>query len=694
MLEARSVALLGASARPESLAYRSLIELERSDRVPDIHLVNPRRAGETIRGRQVVDDLDDIDGPVDLVLFAIADDRLEPAMLSAARRGDRSGVIFGGAVGAQGEKPGLRERLSAIAAEAGMAVCGGGCMGFISRSVRAVGYLEPDIELGGPIALVTHSGSAFSALLRADRPFGWSLAVSSGQELVTTASDYVDYALDLPETRVIALVLETLHDPGGFTNVLARASEAGVPVVALAVGTSLRGGAMVEAHSGALAGSDGAWEALSDRFGMLRVSDLGELCDTVELLLPDRRPPSRGRSMAAHGIAAVLDSGAERALLVDVAAAQGVPFAELGRSTRGRLAALLDPGLGVDNPLDVWGSGRGTASLFSEALLALADDGSVDAVALAVDLVPEYDGDDSYREALLSAWTRTARSRVPVCVLNHVPSALDRGSARALRAQGVPILEGTRSGVRALGNLLALRDHLDRPPRAVPPPDEERRDRWRGLLAEGQGPGIPGGFARELLTDYGITALRAEEARSLDEVRSAAERIGYPVAMKTAIPGIAHKSDVRGVVLDLATAAAVEAAYLDLSDRLGSAVTVSPMADGGPELSVSTFRDPLLGALVVVGAGGTLVELVSDRAVALPPLDIDDARRMVDRLRMRKLLDGHRGTPAVEIGAVLSAVTAMSMIAVELGDLLRSVEVNPLRCTASGVVALDVLIER
>ena len=693
MLEARSVALLGASARPESLAYRALVELQRSPMHPEVHLVNPRRSGASIHGLTVLGDLEEIDGPVDLVLFAVADERLEGALTAAARRGDRAGVIFGAVAGPPDDPNGLRRRLAAVADAAGMAICGGACMGFVSGAVRAIGYLEPAPLPPGPVALVTHSGSAFSALLRADRAFGWSLAVSSGQELVTSAAAYVDYALGLPETEVVALVLETLRDPVAFQGVLARAASAGVPVVTLAVGSSARGGPMVAAHSGALAGSEAAWEALSDRFGMLRVLDLGELCDTVELLCSRRRAPSRsGAAGARHGIAAVLDSGAERALLVDVAAAEGVPFAEIGPSTYQRLSAVLDPGLVVDNPLDVWGSGRSTESLFTESLLALANDELVDAVALAVDLVPEFDGDESYRAALRAAWSKSAATGTPMCVVNHVPSALDRAAARELRDRGVPVLEGTRSGLRALRNLLELRDHLDRPAAERSEVDVERQARWRARLDTGGA--TPASLGAHLLADYGVAVLASELVDSVDAARLAAERLGYPVVLKTAMPDVPHKSDVGGVVLDLRSPPQVEAAYLDLSARLGPLATVSPTATPGVELAVGTYRDPLLGPLVVVGAGGTLVELLADRVVALPPVDLDGARRMVDRLRARALLDGHRGAPPADVDAVLAAVVSVSAIAMELGDHLGAVEVNPLRCSATGAVALDVLVER
>ncbi len=695
MLEARSIALVGVSRRRGSLGARALVELERSPGKPALHLVNPRYAGESIGSRRVVASLDDLVDPVDLVVLAVGDANLEQELTKAAARGDRAAVIFASAfdpVPPDGAAP-LRSRLAEIASGAGMALCGGGCMGFVSREVRALGFFEPSPLPEGPIALVTHSGSAFSALLRAERPFGWSLAVSSGQELVTTTAEYLEYALDVPGTGAVALVLETLRAPDRLRHALARAEGSGIPVVLLAVGASEAGRAMVQAHSGALAGSDGAWDALCDAYGVLRVHDLHELCDTLELFVSGRRPgragssrpTSSGDDQQCAGIAAVLDSGAERALLVDMAAVLDVPFASIGERTRRRLTELLDPGLEVGNPLDVWGSGRESENVFAGSLVALADDDAVDVVVLAVDLVPEYDGDDSYRDAAVAAWRA---SEIPMCVLSHVPSALDREAARRLRSEGIPVLEGTRSGLLAIRHLLEWRDHSGRPRVEAPRVDPVRKARWLGRLRAHQ-PGVLDGFV--LLSDYGIASPPCACVSSVDEALAAAGRIGYPVVLKTATR--AHKSDVAGVVLDLRSARELAAAYHDLGRRLGPEATVAAMAPPAVELALGIVHDPLLGPLVVVGAGGTLVELARDRAVALPPLDRASAARLLDSLRVRPLLDGYRGRAAVDMGAVLDAIVAVSSMAVELEGVLAALDVNPLSCTPSGVLALDVLVE-
>ena len=295
MLEARSVALVGASARPGSLGARMIAEVARSPSRPRTYLVNPRYPD--IGGTPCLPSLAELPEPVDLVLLAVPDAALEAQLEAAARTRARSAIIFGSAFDLPGTS-GLRSRLAAIAGQAGMAVCGAGCMGFVNvaRGLRAVGYLEPDPLPAGPVALVTHSGSVFSALLRARRGFGFSLAVSSGQELVTTAAAYARYALSLPETRVLALVLEAIRDAADLRAVLAEALAADVPAVLLSVGASAAGRALVSAHSGALAAADGAWEALAGGYGLHRVRDLAELADTLELFSVGRGEawPRRG----------------------------------------------------------------------------------------------------------------------------------------------------------------------------------------------------------------------------------------------------------------------------------------------------------------------------------------------------------------------------------------------------------------
>lgn len=671
MLEARSVAVVGASERPWSFGLRLTTEVLRSPARPTVHLVHPRH--REVLGRPCRPSLADVPDPVDLVLLGVPDAVLPEQLALAAGRGDGGAVVFGSAAG-------LGDEL--VASAGPMALCGAGCMGFVNvaRGVRAIGYLERDDLTPGPIALVTHSGSVFSALLRSHRRLEYSLAVSSGQELVTTTADYLDYALDLPETRVVGLFLETMRDVPRLRAALARAAERDVPVVALPVGASGTGRALVGAHSGALAGDDAAWEALFTAYGVHRVGHLDELVDTLEAFAIGRRAR---RSPAHAGVATVHDSGGERVLLADAAEHLGVAMAPLSAATLDRLGTLLGDGLLPGNPLDVWSTGADTEGLFAGCLTALAEDEAVAAVALAVDLVPEYDGDESYPRAVEVALRRTDK---PLVVLANLGSAVDQYQADRLRAQGVPVLEGTRSGLVALRHLLARRTPVSLP---VPEPvaSEERRARWRARLTAGP---LDDAQALDLLGDYGIPVTPTRAVDSVAGAVAAAAEVGYPVVLKTA--AVAHKSDVDGVRTGLADATAVRSAYDDIAHRLGPRVSVQHQQPAGVEVALGIIRDPLVGPLVVVAAGGTLVELVGSRAVALPPVSAPQARDLLGKLVVDALLDGARGAPAADRDAVVAAVLGVSQLALELGDLVDAVDVNPLIATAHGAVAVDALV--
>jgi acyl-CoA synthetase (NDP forming) len=731
MLEAGSVALVGASPRPGSLGARMIAEVAKSASAPRAYLVNPRY-GE-IDGIPCYPAVTALPEAVDLALLAVPDTALAEQLGAAVEARVRSSVIFGSAVdhvdhvdhvgdaaGVGGLR--LRDRIARIARDARMPLCGAGCMGFVNvaRGLRAIGYTEPDPLPAGPVALVTHSGSVFSALLRTRRAFGFTVAVSSGQELVTPAAAYARYALTVPETRVLALVLEAIRDGALLRGVLADAAERDIPVVLLTAGTSAASRSLVAAHSGALAAGDGAWQALASAYGVHRVGDLAELADTLELFCAGRRAGGGpggsawggmgggARRAGARGLATVHDSGFERAHMADVAAAVGVRFAPLGDATKQRLAAVLDPGLEPGNPLDVWGTGRDSEELFTETLTALADDDSVGAVALAVDLVPEYDGDDSYRDAVLAAAAKTDK---PVVVLASIPAAIDAVAVTRLRAAGVPVLESTRTGLLALGHLLnhGARRPLGEPGARVAAgttargewPDgsaraaqgglydgSARRLRWSAALSAGP---LSAADLFDLLRDYGIPAVQARSAASPDQARAAAAAIGYPVAVKTDVPAIAHKSDVGGVRLGVASPAELDAAYADLSARLGPQVTVTAMADRGIELILGMARDPALGPLIVVGAGGVLAEYQSDRTVALPPLTASAAAELIAGQRFARLLGGFRSSAPVDLAAVAATVAAFSVLVTDLGDHLEAFEVNPLICAPDGVVAVDAL---
>ncbi len=681
MLEARSVAVVGASVREGSVGHQSLVELRDGGFTGRVFPVNPKY--QEVLGWRCYRSLSEIGEPVDLVILAVSNALLEEQLRAAVDVGAGSAVIFASGYEAPREGvPPLTERLAAIAREAGIPICGGNGMGFanIAERVRALGFYEPkDLRPGG-LVFISHSGSAFSAMLHNDRGLGFDLAVSAGQELATTAADYMTYALEREGTKAIGLFIETVRDPARFVAALERARERDVPVVALKVGREALTRRMISAHSGALAGEDGAYEALFEAHGIPRVESLDEMADTLALF-------ATGRRAAPGGLASVHDSGGERALLVDAAASVGVPLARISERTTARLANLLDEGLLPVNPLDFWGTGRDAPQIITGSMRAMLEDPDTAALAFVVDLTTEDNPDMGYVAMAEAVFPDTHK---PFAVLSNFSSGIDRNDVKRLEAAGIPVLEGTITGLSAFRHLFEYRDHRALPPLSGSSPAPGGvRGRWAERLSSGRPLDEVDGLA--LLADYGVPVVEAIRATSLEQARAAARRVGWPVAIKTAATGVRHKSDVGGVKLGIADADELERAYGQLAS-LGPEVTVARMAPAGVEVALGIVRDPQFGPLVLVAAGGVLVEVLKDRRLGMPPLDEPRAMRLIDRLRVRPLLDGVRGQPAADVRSLARALVGLSWLAHDLGDHLEAVDVNPVICSPDGCLAVDALV--
>ncbi len=468
MMEARSVAIVGASDKTGSVGATVISELLAGGYTGRVFPVNPRH--RELHGLRCFPSLGEVPVPVDLAVLAVKNALLEDQLAVAAEAGAASAVIFATAFGPpEADRPPLTERLAAIARAAGMALCGANCMGFLNvgLSLRVCGYTLPAELRPGPISFISHSGSTFSALLHNDRNLSFNVAISSGQELVTTGADYLGYCVSLEQTRVVGLLLEQIRQPAAFAAAVGSAHERDIAVVVLKVGSDPRSVELVRSHSGALAGDDGAYEAFFDSVGIHRVSTVDELADTLELFATSR-PAARG------GLAAVTDSGGERAMLIDLA--EDLPLAQPSPATIARLSAVLEPGLEPVNPTDAWGTGADADHVFAETLQALHDDDDCGAIVLAVDLTGL-----SWRRYVSVALQLEAGATKPFAVLTHYGGGMNRSAAAELRANGIPLLEGTGTGLRAIGHLFAERDFLGRP--ALPPRDPVSPalvERWRG----------------------------------------------------------------------------------------------------------------------------------------------------------------------------------------------------------------------
>jgi acyl-CoA synthetase (NDP forming) len=644
-----------------------------------IHAVNPRY--DRIGDYACYPDLAALPQPVEHVVLGLGNAQLEAGLLRAVEHGAKAVTIFASCdlTGEPGDP--LAGRLAAIAHEAGIAICGGNGMGFCNPSIglRVSGYASALPMRPGSVAFITQSGSAFSALAYNDARLKYALAVSSGRELTTEAADYMDWALDQPQTRAVGLFLEAARSPERLVAALEKADRLAVPVVALKVGKSRIAAEFAISHSGAIAGDSAAWEALFARYGVMAVETLDQLA--ASLLLASSCAP-----LPPGDLASMHDSGGEREMVADLAEKLDVPFADVSTETLTRLQAHLDPGLPPANPLDVWGTGRDFGAQVEGCMAAFLND---PAVAIGVLFQDIRDGSyiaEGFTRAVISA--RQGRAK-PAAVVSNYASVSHRAMALAVTEAGVPVIDGTVEGLVAIRQLMQARDRRAEGRSFPAPVSDAVRRGWRARLAD-PAP-LSAAEAAELLTDYAIPAARTIAADGVDAAVRAAQDLGWPVVLKSAVPGLAHKSDAGGVLLGLRDEAALRAGYARLAE-IGPRVTVSPMVSGRIELAFGMVRDPQFGPMLLLAAGGVFIEALADRAVALPPVSQEEAARLLRSLRLHALTGALRGLPAVDTGAAARAFAGFSALVQDLGDLIAEFDINPLLVSDAGIMAVDALI--
>ncbi len=682
MLAPASVALVGASNVPNTPGNDMVLELQVSRYRGSVYPVNPFYS--EVEGYPCYDELGALPEVPDLAVLGVGNDRLEEQVAEAIALGVGGLVIPGSALHpSDSEASTLRGRIQTMARAADLPIVGGNCMGFynVDAWFRAFPFNRPYELRPGGVTLIAQSGSVLTSLLWNNQKLRFNLAISPGQELVTTLSDYMDYSLDQDTTRVIALFVESVRRPDAFVAALEKAAALGVPVVALKTGRTPQSATLALSHSGAIAGDDAAYRTLFERYGVLSVASIDELAATA-LLMSDERRPGPG------GLATIHDSGGERELLIDLAADVGVPFAQIGPATTEVLAQHLDHGLEPINPLDAWGTGRNHQTIFEHCWQALLDDDDTAIGVFVADLTSGFYLHESFARVCRRVHRRTGK---PIAMLTNHVGTDTQDLARRLTDLGIPVLDGTVPGLVAVRNALAYRDFAGSP-QIMPPsrPAPATTAKWRSRLARPEILSESEGL--ELLSDYGLPTIRHTVVRDADSAVKFSSQAGYPVALKTAAEGILHKSEVGGVILNLTDETEVRAAYADLNRRLGPPVLVAAMAEPGIELALGVVHDPQFGAMVLIAAGGIYIEVLRDRQLGLVPIDARIAIRMIDKLAVAPILDGVRGRAPVDKASVVSALVALSDLAADLGDLIAELDINPLAVDAAGCRALDALV--
>ncbi|XDZ66076.1 acetate--CoA ligase family protein [Alphaproteobacteria bacterium LSUCC0684] len=672
LLAPSSVALLGASLKPDSYGYVLYDMLKSGGYEGAVYPVNPGYVGKS-DDAAFYGSMADLPAAPDHTVIAVATERAEAALEAAIRAGTRAATVF-----ADTRDRAMKERIGDMAREAGIPLVGPNSMGLhnLDLKLRITPFPMPlDLKPGG-IAAIIQSGSVLGALVNNDRRLRFNTVISTGAEAVTTAADYLKWVIDLPGTRVAGLFLEAVRDPDGFIDALEEAGRRDIPVVILKVGRSAASARMALSHTGAIVGNHEVFRAAVESRGAHLVETLDEMAATLAVF-------SQGRRAAGDGIATIHDSGGERELIADLAEDLGVPFARLSPQTRAEIQACLEPGMEADNPMDAWGTGYGADMIFTTSFKAMLADKAVAAGLYMMDWRQEYYLHEMHEKVLCSLAHTTTK---PVIAASNYALTNNRDMASRMADLNIPLVEGTREA------LIAVRHLLHHGRGCYPPPDmpeHPNASAWKKKISASP-PGEDAALA--LLRDYGITTPETGIASSSDEAVAAAMRMGFPVVLKTLADGVHHKTEVGGVKIGLETSDAVADAYHDLAGRLSEKVLVARMIRGEAEMALGAVNDTDFGMAVMISAGGTGVELLDDKLILMAPFSAEEVLEKLPSLKIYRLLEGYRGRPRLNIEDFAEMAARFSHLAHDMRAYIASADINPVIISEDRACAVDALI--
>ena len=684
LLQPRSVAVVGASDRPGSVGATVWRNLRAGKFDGALMPVNPKH--RELDGVAVARRCKDLASAPDLAVVCTPAETLVDVVGELAALGTRAVIVLTAGIAAA-----LKQRLRELARPTTMRLLGPNCLGLLSPGLGLNASFAHTDAIAGDVAFVSQSGALVTAVLdwAKSRRVGFSHMVSLGEHMDVDFGDLLDYLASEASTRSILLYIESIESPRKFMSA-ARAAARNKPVIVVKAGRSAKGAQAAASHTGALAGSDLVFDAAIRRAGMLRVDTLQELFVAAETLARFDADIDRGLTVMTNG-------GGAGVLAADAAASAGVELHKLGPSLLERLDSKLTSGWSHGNPIDIVGDAPAERYVETlEALLADPDTGAILFMHAPTAIVPSV---DIARACLPVA--REAKRRLLSCWLGDGAVAEAR---RVFEEAGVADFETPEEAVQACAMLATYRHNqamlLEAPSASASgAPDKAAA---RAIVATALAAGreaLDEVESKQLLAAYGIPTVRtARVEATADAAAAAAKDIGYPAVLKILSPDLSHKSDVGGVLLDISDEPALRAATRQMLACIGAlrpdarieGFSVQGMASRphAQELIVGASVDSVFGPVLMFGQGGTAVEVIADRAIALPPLNRVLARDLVSRTRVAKLLQGYRGRAPADVDAVCDVLIALSQMQADLPE-LAELDINPLWADENGVLALD-----
>ena len=673
LLRPRSIAVIGASRRRDSIGGAVLHNLLQQPFQGPVYPVNPKATH--IQSVPSYASIEDVPGEVDLAIIVVPAAMVLATVDACGKKRVKALVVISAGfkeIGGEGLQ--LEAELRALVKRHGMRLVGPNCLGILNTdpNVMMNATFAPLQPPPGRIAFSSQSGALGLAILDYARALnlGISHFVSVGNKADVSGNDLLEFWEQDPGTDLILFYLESFGNPAKFTQIARRVART-KPIVAVKSGRTTAGSRAASSHTGALAGSDAAVEALFRQSGVIRTDTIEELFDTA-LLLGSQPTPAGPR------VAILTNAGGPGIMAADACESAGLELPALDPKTVKGLNAFLPPEASTRNPVDMIASA--VADSFEKALRLLVADKNVDAV-IVIFVPPLVTGAQDVARAILAG---AAGSKKPVlsCFMGShgVPESL-----QSLNEGHIPSYSFPEAAARSLARVVRYGEWRSAPAGVVPALSGVNQDRARAAIASAEaGAWMPAPLLAELLAAYGIRTNPLREASTRGEAAVMAKAVGFPAALKIRSPDVVHKSDVGGVRLGIRSEEEAARAFDEIARRLREAepkarfegVTVERMVAGGIETIVGMTRDPSFGPVVLFGLGGISVELLRDVSLRVAPLTDRDAEEMLREIRGTKLLEGYRGAPPVNRASLLDVLHRVSLLALENPE-IGELDLNP-----------------
>ena len=671
LLRPRAVAVVGASEKSGFGGDTCRNILENQADTSHVYPVNPKK--ETVFGKKCYPTLADLPEEIDLVILCTSQKTIVDFLKQAKAKGAGAAVVYASGYSEVGTAEGkaFEKELVDAAKALDMVVMGPNCAGYINfgDDIFSFAFIGDYKGKKGNIGFVSQSGQ-FCIDMMKSAEMKYSFAISAGNSAMVQMEDYLNFLIDDSNTKVIALYLEGVKNPHKFEACLQKAMEKKKPVVILKAGRSPKGQATAASHTGSMAGSDKTYDAVFEKFGVIRADDMQDLRSTASLLATLRVLPKK------PAFSAMCLSGGETAVSADTGFLHGIEYPDFSEVTLKKLNDMLPDFATPRNPLDMTAALCYDADAFASGITTVMSDPSIEMGLVGLTISDKVTvSNDIMFEGIRRAFEQIPDK--PLAVMSFMEAARNKELVERFQNAGIPVLPTTKYGFRALQHLQDFISHdtIKRKARLAIPEAHSANTR---ALSEYE--------SKKLLADNGVPVDLGYIAKTKAEVKEYAEKIGYPLVMKVESNDILHKSDVGGVMLNIKSLEQAEEAYDKILANAAqhapnakiNGILMQKMLKAGTEMIIGLNSDPQFGPMLLVGMGGVFVEVFKDAALYPVPLNHDEALHMLQSLKSFKLLNGYRGNPPADIEALTDMMVKISDFAYRKKDTLKELDMNPL----------------